>query len=94
MDCNSKTADRRAKQNEIWLSGVIVICIWGIFDLLVFNFGSFGALISKWPITRKRLVVERNGVKWGSRGQLLHAYEVPLTFECSRSFGGHSAHLS
>ncbi len=30
--------------------------------------GSFGALVSKWPVSGKRLAVERNGVKFGSRG--------------------------
>ncbi len=38
----------------------------GTFDLLVFEviFGSFGALVSKWPETRKWLTVEQN-VKFG-----------------------------
>ncbi len=51
-------------------------CIFNVyvvtFDLLVLNaiLGSFGALVSKWPVTRKRLVVECNieiwdGVGWG-----------------------------
>ncbi len=33
--------------------GVVITCIWGIFDLLVFKvfLGSFGALGTKWPVT-------------------------------------------
>ena len=27
--------------------------------------GSFSALVSKWPVSRKVLVIERNGVKFG-----------------------------
>ncbi len=58
----------RAKKSEIWNSGIVVTCIWGIFDLLVFNviFRLFGALVSKWPVTRKQLVVDQNGVKIGT----------------------------
>ena len=37
MACNSKMASRRAKRNEIWESWVVVMCIWGTFDLLVFK---------------------------------------------------------
>ncbi len=42
---------------------------WGTFDHLVFKmiWGSFGALVSKLPVTRKRLAVEKNGVKFGAR---------------------------
>ncbi len=34
---SSKTAVRRAKRSKIWDSGLVVTCIWGTFDLLVFN---------------------------------------------------------
>ena len=27
--------------------------------------GSFGALVSKWPVTRKQLSIEQNGLKFG-----------------------------
>ena len=39
---------------------IVVTCIWSTFDLLVFSviFGSFGALVSKWSVTQKRLAVE------------------------------------
>ena len=64
---------RIAKWSEMWYSGgggVVVTCIWGIFDLLVFNviLGSFSTLVSKWPVTGKRLAVKPNGVKFRSRG--------------------------
>ncbi len=50
--------------------GVIVTCMCGTFDLLVFNviLASSGALVSKWPVTQNRLAVERNGVKFGTQG--------------------------
>ncbi len=60
-------ANRGAIRGEIWDfggGGVVLICIWSIIDLLVFNviLGSFRALASKWPVTRKQLTaVERNG---------------------------------
>ena len=35
--------------------GVVVICIWSTFDLLVFKdiLGSLCVLVSEWPVTRK-----------------------------------------
>ena len=65
-----KRAGRRAKLSEIWDPGLLVTCMWCTFDLVVFNVNlrSFGALVSKWPVFRKWLVVERNGVKFGTRG--------------------------
>ncbi len=35
MACNFQTADRRAKRSEFWDSRVVVIFIWGTFDLLL-----------------------------------------------------------
>ncbi len=63
-------ANRRAEQSETWDSGVVVTYIWGAFGPLVFNviLRSFGVLVSKWLATRKRLAIERNGVKLGLRG--------------------------
>ncbi len=29
---------------------------------------SYGARVSKWPVARQRLAIERNGVKFGTRG--------------------------
>ncbi len=46
--CNSKRASRRVKQCETWDLEVVVVCIWGTFDLLVFKviWGPFSALVS------------------------------------------------
>ncbi len=68
--CILKTAGRIAKRSEIWDSGKIVTHIWSTFDLVVFKvfLGSFGALVSKWPIAPKSLIVERNGLKFGLQG--------------------------
>ena len=74
-----KTAGRRANRSEIWDSGTLVKYMWCTFDLIVFKviWRSFGAaLVSKWHLTRKRLVVERNGVKFETLGHLLHLYRV------------------
>ncbi len=70
MACTLKTAGLRAKWGEICDSGVVVICILSMYDLLVFNviLGPFRVLASNWPITRKRLAVERKGVKFRTRG--------------------------
>ncbi len=59
MVCNSKTAGRRAKRGEIWVLGVLVNHIVGTLDLVVLKviLGLFGAIVSKWPVTRKRLAV-------------------------------------
>ncbi len=64
---NSKMAGRRAKWSEMWDSWILVTQIWATFDLVGFEviLGSFGALVSKWPLTRKWLVVERHEVKGG-----------------------------
>ncbi len=73
-----KRAGRRAKRGEIWDSGTQVTFTWRTFDLVVFEviLGSFGALCLKWPVTRKRLVVERKRVKFETLGQLLYIYRV------------------
>ena len=41
---------------------IFVWCMCGIYDLAVVKLflGLFGALVSKWPITRKRLAVKLN----------------------------------
>ena len=53
----------------------------GMFDLLVFKviLRSF-ALVSKWPVTRTQVSVEKRGVKFGSGVSCKHVYGVPLTF--------------
>ena len=63
-----KTSDRRAKRSEVWTSGVSVQCTQGTFDNSVIKvvLGSFGAFpIFEKPVSRKRLVIERNTVKFG-----------------------------
>ncbi len=52
-------ANRGARLSEIWESGVLVEHverIWGISALIVIKviWGSFGALVSKWPLTQKK----------------------------------------
>ena len=44
MTCNSNVAGRRAQ--SVWETGIVFVCIWGTFDLLVFKviLGLFGAL--------------------------------------------------
>ena len=65
----SKMAGHRGKRSEIWDLWTIVINIWVTFELVGFKviWGSFGALVSKWPVSRKWLVLERNGVKFGNQ---------------------------
>ncbi len=61
---NSKTAGCRAKRSVILEFGCsCTTCMYvGIFDLLKLNvsLGPFGAFVSKWPATWKRLAVERD----------------------------------
>ncbi len=48
MPCNLKMTGCGVKRIEIWDGGGgVVACLWGAFDLLVFevNWGSFGALV-------------------------------------------------
>ncbi len=63
-----KTSDRRAKQSEIWALEVSIQCTQGTFDtsLIKVILGSFGAFrfLTK-SVSRKWLVVERNGFKFG-----------------------------
>ena len=60
MAWNSKMAGFRAKWIEIGDSLLLVERIWGTFYLVLFKVfrGSFGVLVSKWPVTRKPLAVE------------------------------------
>ncbi len=76
---NPKTATR----SEIWATGLTIQqYLLGTFDSSVFKviLRSFNALpIFDNLVSRKRLVVERIGVKFGLRGQVFSAYKVPLT---------------
>ncbi len=59
MACNSKTANHRAKDNEIWVSVVVGDIVYS-FDLVALKviWGLFGALVSKWRVARNRLTIE------------------------------------
>ncbi len=49
------------------------------FDLVMImvTYGSFGALVSKWRITTKRLIVQWNGEIWDGLGTLLtHIWDI------------------
>ena len=64
-------AGRRVKRSEIWALGVSIQCIQGTFDtsVLMVILGSFGAFpIFEKTVSRKRLVVERNGVTFVPQG--------------------------
>ncbi len=96
MACLSKTAGLRAKLSEIWDSETLVTHIWITFDLVGFNviLGSLGALFSKWPVSRKRLVVEQNGSEvWDSGSVVIHIWG---TFDLIvfKVIWGHSVRLS
>ncbi len=75
-----ETAGRRAKRTTTWDSATLVTHMWCTFDLVVLKviLKSFGAHVSKWPVTPKWLVVEQSGVKFETRGQLLHKYRVGI----------------
>ena len=90
-------AGRRAKWTDIWETWVQVPVthIWGTLDLIVFKviLGLFGALVWKWSVTRKRLALGQNWVKfgsgvgvecvcvWGGGGVIVtYVYGVPITF--------------
>ena len=85
-----QTAGRRAKRTKIWDSGTLVTHMWCTFDLVVFKFSlrSFGARVSKRPVTPKRLVVERNGVTFETRGQFLYKYRVIRRYRVQGKFLG------
>ncbi len=67
---------------EIWASRVSIQCLRGTFGSSVFTislrlFGAFPIFDS--PVFGKRLVVERNGCKFGSPGSVFSVYKVLLT---------------
>ena len=53
-------ANHRGKRVKFATRGVPMQHIWGFFDLLVFEviLVSFRDLVSKWPVTKKRLAGE------------------------------------
>ncbi len=44
-------------------------------------------------VSRKRLIVERNGPKFGPHGYVFSVYRVLLTVKCSSSVSGYSVHF-
>ncbi len=60
----------RPKRGEIWDSETLATQLLGSFDLVVLKviLEAFSILVSKFPITRRRLVVEQRRVKCGTRG--------------------------
>ncbi len=62
MACNSKMVGRRTKRTEIWESRVVVTCVWGTFDLLVFKV-SFG-LIIKWSYSLTLYCTGARALRW------------------------------
>ena len=60
---NSKTAHRRAKRIKLWASGVYVVCVWVLLTLDMSSsfWGHLAHFSKNWAITRKWLIVERNG---------------------------------
>ncbi len=56
--------------------------------------GSFGAFpILEKPVSRKRLVIERNGVKFGHRRWVFSVYRILVKLNASFNSGGHSVYL-
>ncbi len=68
MACNSKMAGCGVKRSEIW--GLREHGVPLTFLVLKVIWGSFCVLVSNWPVTPRWLDVERNGVKFGTLGQL------------------------
>ncbi len=65
-----KTSDRREKRGEICAAGVSIQCTQVTFDTSMIKviLGSLGAFtIFEKAVSRKRLVIDRNGVKFGPR---------------------------
>ncbi len=58
--------NRRAKRTKNWNSGTLVPHTWCTFHLVMFKviLVSFGALVSKWPITKK--TPARRRAKWSA----------------------------
>ncbi len=66
------------------IQAVVVTCIWSTFDLLVSKviLGPFSECTClKWLVTRKRLAIELNALKFGTEGYVLYAYGVSFVVE-------------
>ncbi len=95
----TRKPDCRVKRGEIWDSGVLLVeytTICGNFDLKVFKviLGSLDSLLSKQPVTGKRLAIKRNRVKSVTRGVIIDYIGIPFIFYCLMRSGGHSVQLS
>ncbi len=81
MACVSNTAGWWVKWTEIWYSWILYH-----IDLVRFNviLGSFATLVSKWPVSPKRLFVKRNRMKFGTCGHWYHIYGYirPCRVQC------------
>ncbi len=90
-----KSSGRRAKRNEIWDPVTLVIHIrTSIFGIVAFKvtLQLFGALPSKWPEARKRLVVQqKQGEIWVNATLITHICNT-CTFDLVMFtlFWGHS----
>ena len=99
--CISKRDGCRAKRSEIWVLGVE----YSVYTGYICIQGTFLTLTSKWLrsfldhwvhfwfwqacVSRKRLVVDRNRVKFGPRWWVFSVHRVRLTLTWLRSFWGH-----
>ena len=83
----------RAEQNimKFGTHWVLVKHIWSIFDLVVFDVisRSFGALLSKWLVTRQRVTIERNRLKCLIQGFIVVNIWGTFVY-CSRLSGDYS----
>ena len=82
----SKVAGHRAKRSEIWAPKMSMPCTQCTFDTSVIKviLGSFGSFWFSKKLSQKRLVVERNRVKFGPRGRVFSVHRVFLTLQSLR----------
>ena len=68
--CDSDMVVGRAKQSEIWDSGVVPIFMRGTFALLMFKvlLRPFFSRVSELPVTRKRQAAGLNRIKFRAWG--------------------------
>ncbi len=95
MACNSKAAGHRSKRTGIWDSGRLATHMWYLWPFSGQGlFWSFGAIVSKCPVTPKRLVVGETDWSLGLINICKTCMGLPLPQYCTRSFCGHSVYLS
>ncbi len=74
---------------DVYIVRLTVNCsssVWGYFAY-------FRISASVHVVSRKRLIVERNGSKFGPHGSVISVNRVLLTIKCSCSAWGHSVHV-